>query len=154
MPRFKPSVATKTATVPTSSDVQVDTVVMASDAVVTQPPLVEVAEVAQVAQVAQVAEVTQAAETAQATEAEAQATDAVEKKATKESKKVTPKAARRAKTCEKCIARRDREREYARIARSKSRSLKDAKKAAASEAVPATTPEAAEVEGRLNGGMD
>jgi len=45
-----------------------------------------------------------------------------------EPKKVGPKAARRAKTCEKCVQRRDREREYARIARSKSRSMKDAKK--------------------------
>jgi len=55
-----------------------------------------------------------------------------------ETKKVGPKAARRAKTCEKCVQRRDREREYARIARAKSRSLKDAKKDAS--VAPATTP--------------
>jgi hypothetical protein len=56
-------------------------------------------------------------------------------------KKVGPKAARRAKTCDKCVQRRQREREYARIARSKSRSLTDAKVAAALAATPSTTPE-------------
>ena len=54
----------------------------------------------------------------------------------KPEKKVGPKAARRAKTCEKCLARREREREYARAARLKSRALKDAKLAATSTPAP------------------
>jgi hypothetical protein len=44
--------------------------------------------------------------------------------ATTKTKKVTVKAARRAKTCERCLERREREREYARIARARARALK------------------------------
>lgn len=143
MSRSKPSRVTRIVSVPTSDDVHVDTAVVGVDAsdAVTEPPVAPVAEEVAV-------QLTEPAE------------EHVEKKATKdEPKKVTAKAARRAKTCDKCIARREREREYARIARSKSRSLKETKKAAAAAEpappVPATTPEAeGVVEGRLNGGLD
>jgi hypothetical protein len=62
---------------------------------------------------------------------------------TAKEKKVGPKAARRAKTCEKCLQRREREREYARSARTKARALKDTKAAAAA---PSTTPEVVDVD--------
>ena len=117
MPRVKKSVATKRASETMSDDAQVALADAVGPADAAATLTVEA----------------QSADPAQAVVA-GEAGDAV-----KSQKKVGPKAARRAKTCEKCLQRREREREYARIARSKSRSLKEAKKDAAGAV--ATPPE-------------
>jgi len=125
MPRSKKSNATKLASVVTSDDAPV-AVVVPDDA-----GLADVAKTLTFETMPAEASLTLDAATGEAHEA------------VKPQKKVSPKAARRAKTCDKCVQRREREREYARIARSKSRSLKNAKVAAALDAAPSTTPEVA-----------
>lgn len=118
MPRAKKIVPTRHTPEPTSDDVPVS--VVPEDSVgeaTTMPPVADAPEAVVDGQVAA--------------------------EAPKSEKKVGPKAARRAKTCEKCLQRREREREYARSARVKARALKDAKAAAAA---PSTTPEVVEVD--------
>jgi hypothetical protein len=127
MPRSKKSNATKHASVVTSDDAPVAVVV---------PDDAGLADVAKTLTFTFETMPAEASLTLDAATGEA-------REVVKSEKKVSPKAARRAKTCDKCVQRREREREYARIARSKSRSLKDAKVAAALDAAPSTTPEVA-----------
>lgn len=121
MPRTKKNNPTRYTPEPTSDDVPVSVTTEESvGEVVTMPPVADAPEVVVDGQVAP---------------------------ETVKEKKVGPKAARRAKTCEKCLQRREREREYARAARLKSRAAKEAKSAAAvSAAAASTTPEVVEVD--------
>lgn len=116
MPRTKKNNPTRYTPEPTSDDVPVSVATEESvGEVATMPPVADAPEVVVDGQVAP---------------------------ETVKEKKVGPKAARRAKTCEKCLQRREREREYARAARLKSRAAKEAKSAAAAS----TTPEVVEVD--------